>query len=203
MSKGIIVGVTGGFGTGKSTVAKMFGRLGAVMISADKIAHDVIMPGEVIYKKVISLFGVSILNRDKTIDRKKLGRIVFNDRKSLKLLNNLIHPEVIKRIKEIVKKKSRRSGAIFIVDVPLLIEAGLLNMVDKLIVVTADRKTQIKRCMERMNLTRADVIKRIRNQMPLSKKRLLADFIIDNNGSFNSTKKKVEKVWEEIRNGTR
>lgn len=194
--KTVIIGVTGGFRSGKSTAAGMFERLGAVVIDADKIAHDIILPGKGVYKKIISLFGRDILNKNKTIDRKRLGRAVFNNRKKLSLLNSVIHPEVIKRIRETLNKK-RSCGGVFVIDAPLLIEAGLLDMIDRLVVVTIKRKIQIKRLKD-TGLTRLDVIKRIRSQMPLSKKRRLADFIIDNNGSLNSTRKEVEKIWKEI-----
>lgn len=206
MSKTVVIGVTGGFGTGKSTVCRMFGRLGAIVLDADRIAHDVIMPGGAGYKKVISLFGRSILSGNGRIDRRRLGRVVFKDKKKLNLLISVIHPEVIKRIKEIIKKS--RSGGVnlqryFVLDVPLLIEAGLLKTVDKLVVVTADKNTEIRRCLKKHGLKRQEISRRIRNQMPLSKKMRLADFIIDNNGSFNSTRKMVEKAWREIRHGAR
>jgi len=206
MSKTVVIGVTGGFGTGKSTVCGMFGTLGATVLDADRIAHDVIMPGGACYKKVISLFGKKILSRNGRIDRKRLGRLVFNDKEKLIFLITIIHPEVIRRIKKIVKKNRLKKGGppkYFALDVPLLIEAGLLKTVDKLVVVVADRNTQIKRCLKKHALTKSEILRRIRNQMPLSKKRRLADFIIDNNGSFNSTRKTVEKAWREIKDGTR
>lgn len=201
MSKKLIVGITGGLGTGKSTVTGIFRKLGAAVISADRIAHDLILPEGPAYKKVVSLFGVKILKKDKRIDRKKLAQIVFNDKRKLMLLNSVIHPKVIKRIKEIIKK-DRTSKKVYIIDAPLLIEAGALNMIDRLIVVATDRNTQIKRCIKNFGLKRSDILKRIRCQMPLAKKRRLADFIIDNNRPLNSTKKMVEKIWEEIKNGT-
>lgn len=203
MKKDIIVGVTGGFGTGKTTVARMFATLGAAVINADKIAHDVIAPEGGVYKKVISLFGKAILKRNGRIDRKKLGKIVFADKKKLSLLNSVIHPEVIRRVREAAKERKSRSKKVFVIDVPLLIEAGLEEMMDKIVVVTIDQKTQIKRCTKKWSLSREAIMRRIRNQMSLSKKRQLADFIIDNNGSFDATKKEVKKIWREMKNGAR
>lgn len=202
MKKKIIIGLTGGFGTGKTTVARIFKKLGAVVIDADKIAHEIILPGGAVYKKVVSLFGRTIVKRNGRIDRKRLGRIVFNDRKRLLLLNSLIHPEVINRIEGIVKKRYA-ANKIFIIDAPLLIEAGLLELLDKLIVVTTERKTQIARCVKNFGISRKDVTKRIRSQMPLLKKRSLADFIIDNNGSLSAARRKVKKIWREIKDGTK
>ncbi len=201
MKRPIVIGVTGSFGTGKSTVSRLFGRLGARVINADKIAHETILPGHEIYKKIVSIFGPSILKKNKRIDRKKLANVVFCDKKRRLLLNSLIHPEVIKKIKGMIRKTKKRTKSVYVVDVPLLIEAGLLGMVDKLIVVTTDKKTQIKRCMARWGAGRADVERRIRSQMSLSRKRLLADFIIDNNGSLYATGKVVKKIWREIKNG--
>ncbi|MDB4349714.1 dephospho-CoA kinase [Omnitrophica bacterium] len=200
MKRPFIIGVTGGLGTGKSTVARIFGALGAKIVDADRIAHEVMLPGKAVYKKVISIFGADILRKDRKIDRKRLGKIIFSDKKKRQILNSLIHPEVIKEIGVLINKR-RSSGRIHIIDVPLLIESGLLDVVDRLIVVTAQRKTQIKRCMKKWDLKRIDVEKRIRSQMPLKRKRQLADFIIDNNGSFHSTKKEVEKIWRKIKDG--
>ena len=132
----VIIGVTGGFGTGKSTVAAMFRKKGATLLDADKIAHNSILPGRPCYKKVLSLFGSDILGRGGRIDRKKLGKIVFADKKKLNLLNSVIHPEVIKEIREEVKKKSSRRR-FYVVDVPLLIESGFSKSVDELVVVVA------------------------------------------------------------------
>lgn len=198
--KKIVIGITGGFGTGKTTVARIFERLGAKVIIADKIAHEVFSPGRAIYKKVLSIFGKSILNKSGAIDRKRLGRIVFNDKNKLLLLNSIVHPEVIERINYLITKKTR---GVYIIDAPLIIEVGLLDKIDKLIVVTASRRNQIKRCKKKFNLKKTEILKRIRSQMPIKKKRRLADFIIDNNGSIDKTQRRVKEIWREIKDGTR
>ena len=199
MKRPYIIGVTGSFGTGKSTVAGMFKKLGALLIDADKIAHDVILPGRAIHGKIVSLFGTGILRKDRSIDRKRLGKIIFKDKNKRRLLSSLVHPEVLKEMKILVSKR-RSAGKIFVVDVPLLIESGSVDMVDKLVVVVAAKKTQVKRSMKKWNLTKSDVEKRIRSQMPLSKKKRMADFTIDNNKSFYTTKKVVQNIWREIQN---
>ena len=200
MKKPFVIGVTGGFGTGKSTVAAMFKKKGAQLLDADKIAHDAILPGRAVHKKIISIFGAGILGRGEKIDRSKLGKAVFGNKKKLSLLNSVIHPEVIKEMKAILKKRTP-ARKFYVVDVPLLIESGFYNVVDMVIVVSADRKVQVKRCMKKWKLSAKDVGKRIRSQMPLSKKRRMADFIIDNNGSIDSTRKEVELIWRDLSNG--
>ncbi|MBU4099695.1 dephospho-CoA kinase, partial [Patescibacteria group bacterium] len=151
--KRIILGITGSFGSGKTTVAGIFRSLGAKIIDADKIAHRLIKPRNKIYKKIIDTFGRDILNKNRVIDREKLARIVFNNKLLLKRLNRIIHPEVIGVIKEKIKKYP---GKVIILDVPLLIEAGLEKIVDKLIVVTITREEQIKRICKKTGLNRPD-----------------------------------------------
>ncbi|MEE8359897.1 MAG: dephospho-CoA kinase [Candidatus Omnitrophota bacterium] len=199
MKRPYTIGVTGSFGTGKSTVAAMFKKLGALLIDADKIAHDVTLPGKAIHGKIVSLFGTGILKKNRSIDRKRLGKIIFNDKSKRRLLNSLIHPEVLKEMKMLVNRRTF-AGKVFVVDVPLLIESGFVGMVDKLVVVVTARDTQVKMCMKKWNITKVDVEKRIRSQMPLLKKKRMADFTIDNNKSFYTTKKVVQSIWREIQN---
>ncbi len=200
MKRPYVIGITGGVGTGKSVVTSMLGALGAAVIDADKIAHEAIMPGNATYKRVISVFGSGILCKNGRIDRKKLGKIVFGNKNKRLMLNRIVHPAVISEIK-IELSKRRAQKRIFALGAPLLIEAGLTDIVDMLIVVTVDRKTQIERSIRKWGLSRAQVEKRIRSQMPLSEKRRMADFIIDNGGSLYATKKEVKKIWREINDG--
>ncbi len=189
--KKFILGVTGGFGTGKSTVAKYFKRFGAKVIDADKIAQSLLNPGTEVYRKAVDIFGESILKNNKDIDRIKLAGIVFNDNNLLERLNKLIHPEVKKIIKQEILRASEK---IIILDVPLLFEAKLENIVDKIIVVKAGRAEQIQRLCNRSLFTKEDIVKRINAQMSLSDKVRLADFVIDNSGTFDNTNKQVEKL---------
>jgi len=191
----IILGVTGGFGTGKSTVSGLLKSFGAKVIDADQIARRLLDPGTREYKRVVALFGREILKKDKRIDRAKLGGIVFSDRRLLKRLNDIIHPSVISRIiKEI--KASRRT--IVVLDAPLLIEAGLKKIVDKLIVVLANRANQISRIQRSTFLKKPEILKRINAQMPLSAKVSLADFVIDNNGAIRDTRKQVKDILRKM-----
>lgn len=193
--KKIILGLTGSFGSGKSTVAGIFDSLGAKVIDADVLARECVTPGKKAYKKIVKFFGASVLRKDKTIDRARLGQLVFNDLKRLKKLNSIVHPEVISQMKKQIKQAREE---IVVLDVPLLIEAGLENLVDKIIVVKTTRAKQLKRVRNKTSLGNADILKRIRAQLSLSAKEHLADFVIDNSGSISKTKEQVEKVWRSL-----
>ena len=193
--KRVILGVTGTFGSGKSTVANMFKSFGAELIDADKIAHRVIRPGSEIYKKIINAFSRSILKKNKTIDRKKIAKVVFKDKKLLQKLNRIIHPEVIKIIENQICASTKD---IVVLDAPLLIEAGLERLVDKLIVVSIHKKKQIERALKKASLSEADILKRIKAQIPLKDKIRLADFVIDNNGTIKATKKQIQELRRKL-----
>jgi dephospho-CoA kinase len=190
-NKAVILGLTGSFGSGKSTVAGIFRSFGAKIVDADEIAHRLISPRGPAYKKILKAFGKGILNKDKSIDRGKLAGIVFNNKAMLVKLNKIMHPAIIK----IMKEEMRASRAkVIVLDAPLLIEAGLAKSVDKIILVTVKKDTQIKRLQRKTGLGRAAILKRIKCQIPLKEKERLADFIIDNNGTLKSTKKQVTKL---------
>lgn len=194
-SNKIILGVTGGFGSGKSTVSGILKTYGAELIDADKLAHSCIASQGKCYKRLIRAFGNKILKNDESIDRAKLGKIVFWNKRLLGRINNIIHPEVIKEIKKRIKRS--KSGVI-VLDVPLLIESGLKGLVDKLIVVKASRITQIRRALRKGALKKSDILKRINSQIPLRVKSRLADFVIDNSGSITKTRKQVADTWRSL-----
>ncbi len=189
--KRIILGLTGSFGSGKTTVARIFKSSGAKIIDADSIAHRVIKPPTRIYKKIINTFGKDILNKDRTINRNKLAKLVFNNKEPLGRLNNIMHPEVIRIIREKIKAVS---AGIIVLDAPLLIEKGLQNLVDKLIVVTITREKQIERIRQKTDLKRQDILKRINAQISQNVKSRFANFIIDNSGTIEETKKQVMAI---------
>lgn len=196
LRKKIIVGITGSYGSGKSTIAKMFSGPDTAIIDADKLAHKVILPGSKIYKKIIRVFGRGILGRRvKKIDRGKLAKLVFSDKRLLLKLNCLVHPEVISSIKREIKDSKER---VIILDAPLLIEAGLNKITDKLIVVKASRRKQIERICKKVSLNSKEALKRINMQMPLKDKLRLADFVVDNSGSLKKTKKQVGEIRRKI-----
>ncbi|MEK7868072.1 MAG: dephospho-CoA kinase [Candidatus Omnitrophota bacterium] len=189
----MIIGITGSFGSGKTTVAKMFAKLGAYAIDADKVYHSLIRPEKNCYKKIVKYFGKDILAKSGQIDRKKLGNIVFKDKSKLKILNSITHDEVIKGIKRIVKTKKGK----VIIEAPLLIESGFYKEVDKVILVANKEEEQVKRIKEARGLSSKKILKRIRMQMPFKKKLALADFIIDNSGSKRDTLIQVKEIWKQ------
>ena len=192
----LIFGITGSFGTGKTTVSEIFSKLGAEIIDADKIVHNIIKENKKVYKKIVSLAGKDILNKtSKQIDRKKLSKIVFYNKGLLKKLCEIIHPSVILEIKRQIALKKRCACEIIIIDAPLLIEANLSSLVDRLIVVKTKQKIQINRIVAKMKLSRSEILKRIKNQISLRDKIKLADYVIDNGSSFKNTEKQVKDIW--------
>ncbi len=191
----MVIGVTGSFGSGKTAVARMFGRLGAHVIDADKLYHSLMLPRKRLYKKIVRHFGDSILRGDGTIDRKKLGSIVFGQRSKLRLLNKIAHPEIIARINEIMRAKR---GEVVVVDAALLIESDFYKKMDSLVIVKTKRERQINRVIRTKGSARQSILQRIRMQAPLKKKAALADFIIDNSGSKRETLIQVRRIWKQL-----
>ncbi|MBM3244395.1 MAG: dephospho-CoA kinase [Candidatus Omnitrophica bacterium] len=193
--KKIIIGVTGGFGTGKTSVSRALKRFGAFIVDADKIAHELIQPHGAAWKKVVKTFGPGILDKNNGIDRAKLARIVFNSKQKLRKLNEIIHPKVISRIKKEINSSPCR---VVVLDAPLLLEAGLKGMVCKLIVVKCSRKKQIERLKQKRGFNNKQIRARISVQAPISGKVRLADFVIDNNGTQRETEKQLKKIWDKL-----
>lgn len=191
-----VIGLTGSFGTGKTFVASIFKSFGAVVIDADMIAHGAIKKGKPAYKKIIDVFGPGILASGREIDRKRLAELVFGNKRSLAKLNRIVHPEVIRVIK--AKIKAADKDAVVVIDAPLLIEARLLNIADKLVVVKSSKKRQIERCLKKFRIKREEVLKRIRSQISMKEKLKMADFVVRNDRTRNLTRSRVRKVWEEI-----
>jgi len=175
----IVVGLTGGIATGKSTVAKMFKQCGAFVIDADELARDVVKPGKPAWREIVTLFGKTVLNPDRSLDRQALGNIVFRNRAKRRQLERIIHPRVAREQQRLVRRVAKRKPhAVVIYEVPLLFEAGVDKRVDEIIVVTADRDTQIARLTKRNGLSRAEAIRRIRSQMQLAEKIQRADYVL-------------------------
>ena len=195
----LIIGLTGGYASGKSTVARMFMELGAILIDADTLARKVVAPGRPAWSEIVSHFGKEILQEDNEINRKALAEIVFSSDNQRKKLNAIVHPRVLaEELTAIEEIRNQALDSIVILSVPLLIESGHYNYCDTIIVVTVDEETHIKRLMTRDGFSREEALRRISAQMPLSEKVKLADFVIDNNGSIEETKKQVEEIFKEL-----
>ena len=192
-------GLTGGIGTGKSTASGMFSELGAHIIDADKIARDILPAGSPLLKIITQTFGKDILNDDGSLNREKLGRMVFSDKKLLGKLNTLTHSYIIRNIKEekTELEKSQPDGVI-ILDAPLLYETTLERAVEKVIVVSSTREIQLKRLVENRGMAQEDAENRINSQMPVEEKAKRANYVIDNNGTIDDLRLLVEKLYKEI-----
>ena len=195
----ILVGLTGGVATGKSTVAKMFKECGAVVIDADELAHEAVKPGTPAWREIVAFFGKTVLNQDRSLNRQALGSIVFRNPKKRRQLEHIIHPRVAREQARLTKQAARTDPkAVVVYDVPLLFEAGIDTRVDKTLVVTADRETQLARLKKRNGLSRVEAIRRIRSQMPLSKKVRLADIVIDGTLSRHNAMKAVRGIFLDL-----
>ena len=189
----MIIGLTGGIATGKSQSSKIFKELGCYIIDADKLSRTLTTKDSKCLKEIVETFGTDILNYNGTLNRKKLGQIVFNDKQAKMDLERIIHPHIIKKTNEIIAKKYNKTN--IIVDAPLLFEVGLDRVCDKVIVIYARYHIQIARFMKRDNLSKEEAIKRIALQMPIEDKMRLADITIDNSGTLIDLKKNVKFIY--------
>jgi dephospho-CoA kinase len=197
----LIIGLTGGIVSGKSTVARMFKDLGAKIVDADKLGHQVILTQGAAWKRIIKIFGKDILQKDQTINREKLGKIVFANQNLLKKLNKITHPEIIKLIKKeisLAKDKSKEEKKILIIDAALIYETKIDRLMDKIIVVYLNEEEQLERLIKRNNLSKKEASQKIKSQIPLKEKIEIADYVIDNSNSLDKTKEQVEKIWENL-----
>lgn len=194
-----IIGLTGGIASGKSTVSRALQDLGAIVIDADEVAHTIIEPGKPAWEDIVEHFGSEVLNPDQTIDREKLGAIVFNDPARLQVLNQITHPRVGEQFKQMIKNiKSQQSDAVLFIEVPLLYETHMDRICDEVWVVWVDEETQIQRLMKRDGLSREDALKRIDAQMSLDEKAKRADVVIDNRFSIEETIETATRYYNNI-----
>ena len=194
-----VIGITGNIASGKSTVARMFEALGARIIDADEIARIVVEPGEPAWKEIVGEFGKDILEPGGAIDRKRLGDIVFGDEARRKRLNEITHPRIMERIRGLVREYEKEKAPVVMIEAALIVEkGGLKDLIDALIVVTADEETQIRRLMEGKGYSREEAVSRLRAQMPAREKMIHGDYIIDNSGSLEDTRARAKAVSEAI-----
>lgn len=198
MNKNPVIGLTGGIACGKTTVANMLQNLGACVIDADLMGHQILQDDINVKRQVIEAFGKGILDDNGQIDRPKLGRIVFDSPDQLELLNGIIHPPIIEAIDaEIVKKLTSKKCKAVVVDAALLIECNLTNIVDYVVLVHVEKGVQIQRLIER-GLSKEDAQKRMASQMLFQEKRTFADFVIYNSGTLADTEKQINQVWNSM-----
>lgn len=190
-----VIGITGGIASGKSLVTKALIDGGYYVIDTDIIAHELLKDSNVI-GELIRTFGEQVY-ADGAINRKVLGAIIFEDKNKQKKLNNIIHPLVIKEVERLLSLTNRK---IVFVDVPLLFESGMDELMDAVIVVAVNPKTQLERLCKRDNISKEYAKKKINMQMPLTEKMKLADYIIDNNESIEDTLNQLEAILRRLKN---
>lgn len=202
----MVIGITGGMATGKSTVAQMFAEFGAELVSADHIAREIVLPGSPVLERIVQRFGADILMPDGSLDRAKLGEIVFSDPKARADLEAITHPEIIAilsdRIRHFRDSPRGRTG-VLVAEIPLLFEVGLRALVDRVVVVAAEQPTQANRLINRNGVSRQRALARLKTQMPIERKIAEADWVVRNDGDLSETRRQVEQIWAQATAGGR
>lgn len=188
-----VIGITGGIGSGKSTVARMFRELGAEVVDADQLAREVVDRHQPALQDIVAAFGRGVLLEDGSLDRARLASIVFQDEVARATLNAITHPRIRERLRAEVDARRDRPG-LLVLDIPLLFESDPLKEVEAVVVVWVDRLTQLRRLVERDRFTHEEAGRRIAAQMPLAEKRRLADHVIDNSRSLEETRDQVRAL---------
>jgi dephospho-CoA kinase len=193
------VGLTGSIAVGKSFVVSLLRELGCMTFDADKIAHSVMEPDKPAYQELVKEFGATILAEDRTIDRAKLGAIVFADAERRKRLNEIVHPQVIEEQNRLLAEaEAANPEGIAVLDAALMIESGGYKRFAKLIVVFCEPETQVARLMTRNQISREDAERRIAAQMSSDEKRKYADYEIDTTGTMDETRRRVRRVYDQL-----
>jgi dephospho-CoA kinase len=196
----LLVGLTGGIASGKSLVARVFKDLGAHLIDADRIVHDLLEPDQEAGREVLDFFGKEFLLPDGRINRRKLGEIVFKDAEKRAWLNKCLHPRVFETYQAQVRQaRSRSPRAVVVLDAALLIETGYQRKMDRVVVVYAEPEQQIERLIRRDRFTKEEALARIGSQMPLAEKRGYADYVIDNTGTRDRTEQQAREVYAKLK----
>jgi dephospho-CoA kinase len=193
-----VIGLTGGIASGKSAVAAMLRDLGAVVIDADALGHQVIAPGQPAHAEVVREFGAEVLAADGSIDRRRLGALVFADPERLRRLEAISHPRIVAAAEAAFAAAAAAGARLVIFEAAILVERRLCQGLDGLIVVAVDPETQVARVMARDHLDQAAARARLAAQLPLAAKLALADQVIDNSGTLAATRAQVERLWREL-----
>jgi dephospho-CoA kinase len=193
------IGLTGGIGSGKSTVSQILAELGAFIIDADKVGHEIYLPGKEAWHQVTAAFGRDILAADQTIDRKKLGAIVFASDEARKKLNSIVHPLMFQDIRRRIREK-RAEGfmKLIVVEAAILIEANWLPLVEEVWVVVTGKNAVIERVAAQRGLSARDTEVRIASQLPDAERLKYANVVIHNDGSLEDLRKQINSAWERL-----
>ena len=191
-----VIGLTGGIGSGKSTVSKFLAELGAVIIDADKVGHEALKPGTEVWREVVAAFGRQILTPDGDINREKLSEIVFRNSESLSRLNQIMHPRMYDMVKAQLEGYRKQGVGVVVLEAPLLIEANWASLVDEVWVTVASESTVLRRLKEKFELSEPESLARIHSQLPSEEKVKHADVIINTDCALGELRAKVEELWQ-------
>lgn len=194
----LVIGLTGGIASGKSTISSILKAVGWPVIDADLIARQIVMPGSKGLEQIVNRFGPQMLNSDGTLDRKKLGKTVFDDPKKLSDLDKIEHPVIQEAIDSQLDEFKKQHLPVVVLDVPLLFETGMDEECDLTVLAVVDQATQLKRLMKRDQISKMDAVKKISSQMSLKEKMQRADVIIDNNGTLEQTRSQVAELVDRV-----
>ena len=190
-----VIGLTGGIGSGKSTVSQFLRELGAVVLDADKVGHEAYQPNTETWREVVAAFGEQILTPDGNIDRRKLGEIVFNNPESLAQLNRIVHPRMYEMMKTRIEEYRQQRVDVVVLEAAVLLEAGWTPLVDEVWVTVASESTVVKRAVERTGLPEEQIQARIRSQLSAEERAKHANVLINNDSSLDELKTKVRELW--------
>lgn len=193
-----VIGLTGGIGSGKSTVSRFLAELGAAILDADKVGHEAFKPDTDVWREVVAAFGRQVVTPNGDIDRKKLGEIVFGNPKSLSRLNQLMHPRMCDMVKAQLEEYRRQGVDVVVLKAPLLIEAGWASLVDEVWVTVASQSTVLRRLEKRSGLSEQQSLARIRSQLSSEKRVKHADVVINTECDLNELKSKVDTLWQKL-----
>ena len=193
-----VIGLTGGIGSGKSTVSNILAELGAVVLDADRVGHEAHQPGTETWKEVVSVFGQEVMASDGSIDRKKLGAIVFGDPAALERLNGIMHPRMYDMMADRIEEYRRQGVKVVVLDAAILLEANWTSLVDEVWLTVASEQTVVQRVRERTGLPEEQIRSRIRSQLSNEERMKHSSVVINNDGSLDELRARVVELWEEV-----
>jgi dephospho-CoA kinase len=194
-----VIGLTGGIGSGKSTVSRLLGEMGAVVLDADKVGHQAYQPGTETWKDLVAAFGEDIIAPDSTIDRRKLGEIVFSDPEALVRLNRIVHPRMFDMMKARIEEYNGQGVEVVVLEAAILLEANWTPLVDEVWVTVASDLTVVQRTRERTGLPEEQIRARIRSQLSNEERTKQAKVVITNDGDMEELRAKVDELWNRLR----
>ncbi len=194
-----VIGLTGGIGSGKSTVSQFLAELGAVILNADEVGHEAFKPDTELWRQVVAAFGRQIVTPDGNIDRKKLGDMVFGNAESLSRLNQIMHPRMYDMVKAQLEEYRQQGTRVVVLEAPLLLEAGWNSLVDEVWVTAASGAAVLKRLEERSGMSQAESLTRIRSQLPSAERVSHADVVISTECDLDELKSEVTELWQRLK----